>query len=643
MMILSRKHILIFVMIALMIPLWNFSSYLFYDVQLRDIAALHFDYAEKHWFFDHLSQGTFAWIYPNADLGHSLMTNPASGLLFVPNLLYAVLPFDLVHKGMLVFFYLLFFTGMIRLLKPYADEFSVWCVALASLSTGLMSSLPVHVALGYMSVLPWAISSVRDLWSKNGSFSTSILSVASVFLLGDPVLAACAGLMGCLLGFMDEKRPKNFKALGLAVLLIVLICLPHLVMMLMDFENNSRSLGIDRFEALSYSTHPIRILDWLFPSIEIYDSKTYASSGFNNQWWFPRIGGGVVLTFLILRGVVKRSNFLILACALFFIHLALGYYSPLAKWILESIPPMSQTRFPERFIVYAFPFLMILAVKGLMELSKNWKLVLLGLALLENLAAPRVLSVIKNKDLTIDLPREQMINEEIHPTRFFMCVRGTTGTEDYAYTDVRAQGFAMVNGTSNTNSPGLKVQGCPHSLTDFSQQWLGWTHILHGGNVSSAQSGSPLQGLWVHKPKSGKMISNIPLTILDQQNIMAASQETIFIESTESLKSADCSDVKVPLSVSSDGKKISFYPPSNCTGFVTIPWAYHYGWREVNDHKIYRANSSIMAFKVDQNNGPITVQFDPPFLRILVLLSFFLQILLCTIIFKRNLKIKGRI
>jgi hypothetical protein len=605
--------------------LWGWRDFFFSAQLFSDLAALHFDYAEKRWFFENLRQGELTLLYPFNELGHALLANPASGLIFLPNLLHVVLPFDVAYKILIFAHYLLLFLGWWRLLAHFTTSERALALSAVAMSLGLSFSLPVHVTLGYASFFPWAISAVYELWNKERRIALGVFTSSALFLLGDPLLVPAAWGLGTLLGFKSSELRRVLRSFFIVSVLTILVCAPHLYIMLMEAPYNARAQGIDPREALSYSTAPIRVLDWLFPALKLYEPSEYMGAGLNDTWWFPYLGGGLALTFLVFMGLKARTH----RCQLVgwgagFVLLALGYYFPPSAWLFEHAPVLKYVRFPERFLVYAWPALMILMALGLRSLPRRWVYVVLAVALAENLLLRPEARVSELVDLPQTM-REVWRGNEIHPTRLLVCERGFSGEEKLRYFDVRAQRIAMVNGTSNTRSAMLKSVTCPWALSPTEQRWLGISHVL----TPNAETASVAWAL-------------TPLAELPGRGQVLVTEEASPLRAFGEPGKWSCGVPSLTLIPDKNLQGFMIKIPSDCSGQLILPWAYHTGWQVSGGATLERYREATISLKVSSGTELITVSYAPAGAKGLVVFSFILQLLILATIVGERTKVGAR-
>jgi hypothetical protein len=432
--------------------------------------------------------------------------------------------------------------------------------------------------------------------------------------------------------------------------------------MLQNAPFNSRALGIVASEALSYSTSPVRILDWFFPAASLYDLKKYLGEGFNVTWWFPRIGGGLALTVLMFLGVKQaspRERIVLLVWICGFALLSLGQFFPPSAFVLKFLP----IRYPERFLAYLVPAILIIVAFGLRRLPGKWALSLLAFALLENSFSPRRPDLIDVKESGV--PREIWQGDELHQTRYLSCPDGLAGTELSRLFDVREQQIPMVNGTSNTRSAALKVVSCPWALSPHVQQWLGIGHVLSSGENGEGQkwgltkvgsmpkgeifqaSASPWMATGVEKFELSNFITTLPPNAQDVKRMERFAIEGMyFVDPQWSLvdgapKRGVVQDI-VPWSCGQ--KSLSLVPnllqqsftiklPAKCQGLLNVPWAFQAGWVTEPLSRLLRLNDGTIGLQVPLGLSELQLAYRPRGAVAMVLFSILLQLtMLATIV-----------
>lgn len=646
--------------LVLPLLLWLFGPFLLSSTVFNEIAPLHFEFAEKKWFYDNLSQGEWTFLYPFNELGHGLLNNPASGLLFLPNFLHVFLPYPVAAKVLFLGHMLLLYFGWRRLLRHFTTPEQASGLGLVGLSVGIVTSLPMHVGLGYISFLPWVVAWVIELWKGKPQLVALSLGSSALFLLGDPFLIPLAWIAGTALAFERTQLKKAMLTLFQVTGLTVLICLPHLLMMALNAPFSSRALGIEAFEALSYSTAPERWIDWLVPSFRVFDTPIPQLEG----WWFPRIGGGFVLTGLMILGLRRsppRQRWVLGFWLLFFCLLSLGKYFGPASWMIQQLP----IRYPERFLAYLLPAVLVLAALGLRVLPRKWALALVALALLENGINPRRPELLK--EVVTDVPRELWVGDELHQTRYLACPEGLSGRNSFQHYDVRAYQIPMVDGTSNTRSAVLKMVSCPWALSPHVQQWLGIGHVistgtssvdptwglkkerqLAAGEIFRAQ-GSPWRARGLRDFEYGEVVTQLPPSPDDIRRLKQISEEgRSFVNprwrlidgrpqhsKSKGLDKWSCEHDFVSLVPDLKQQSFRLKVPSGCSGLLSVPWAFQAGWRVSPPSEIVRVNDGTIGLQVSASAQEISLSYRPLGGTSTVVFSILIQLILFgTIVFR---------
>lgn len=622
--------------LALPLALWLFGPYLFSASVFNEIAPLHFEYAEKKWFYANLAEGHWTFLYPFNELGHGLLNNPASGLLFFANFIHVFLPYAVASKILFLGHLLLLFFGWRRLLAQFTSLENASALGLVGMSVGIVTSLPIHVGLGYVSFLPWLIALVIEQWRGQSRLIPLTLCSSALFLLGDPFLIPLAWIGGTTIAFhKDHLRKMLLTFLGV-VALSGLICLPHILMMGLNAPFSSRALGIESFEALSYSTAPSRWVEWLIPSFKVHDWPIPQKEG----WWFPRIGGGFALTGLMFMGGLRapvRQRWVLLVWLVFFLLLSFGKFFAPAGQLLQLLP----IRYPERFLVYLLPAILLLAAFGLSALPRKWALALISLALVENSLHPRRPELVD--EIVTDVPRDSWVGDEVHLTRYLACPEGLDGTHSFKHYDLRAYGISMVNGTSNTRSAVLKVVSCPWALSPHVQSWLGIGHVvsagestpqtdwglkkerqLDEGEIFRAQ-GSPWKAQGVREFEYAEVVTTLPPNSDDVRRLRQISDAgQAFVNPSWILKEGwpkkisvktvpkwNCEKDFLTMIPGLKQQRFLITVPPGCSGLLSVPWAFQAGWRTEPETEIVRINDATMGLQIPPSAQEISLSFHP--------------------------------
>ncbi len=174
-------------------------------------------------------------------------------------------------------------------------------------------------------------------------------------LSGDPAGAISGGLLALVLILVrSERRWSRVLALAAAslgaVLLAAVVVLPALHLM----GEGSRAGGLAAGEAVSWSMHPLQMLEWAWPQMlgDATEPKWNLARAFANSsvdasmgpsWSLSVFLGVPVLALLFLA----RQRSLLLA-SLVFVILAVGSYTPIYELYRAAFPLEQVIRFPAR-------------------------------------------------------------------------------------------------------------------------------------------------------------------------------------------------------------------------------------------------------------------------------------------------------
>lgn len=607
-----RVSLLTILLITLSILLWGYGDFILAPNFLAEISPLHHEFHEKFWFFSHLREGQFAWIDPHNDLGHPLLANPTNGLVSIFNLLYL---FDSVvaAKIIFVFHYLLLVCGVFFLARHLAreDRVALVCASLVA-ACGLIWSLPLHVALASGAYFPWYLLALLKLShspSRRHAFVAGTLG-AMVLTQGDPFLVPFGFGMAWMLS-PASRKPSQYFFLALGFLLIAGANLWEMISLL---PHSNRSAGFSAWEALSYSTHPTRMLEVLFPWLP---HQAPIGTGFHNSVWFPRIGVGLVFSLLVIWGVRTKHQWRSLVLMLFFLQLSFGQFSPIASFLMGKV--FWFIRFPERFLWYAFLASLPLLIAGAARLRARLGPPVLCLILLVSFAEnlwPR-----PRPELVPTARLQSLQNESIAgvwaqgrwvQARTMSCPYGAQGEQSRPrYYDLRAFGVAMVNAESNTQSPTLKTIGCPWALRPRVRQWWGITNIITATPSSAVATELQAMGLKVVKregetqwwtdprnsPLQAQWISQWDREFPSRIELESPTRVKFAVQGDlpTSLPATQCSTTTIPIESSQSFQRFDIPIPKNCQGLLSIPWSFAPGWRVSFDN----AQPSMAPLKIE--------------------------------------------
>jgi hypothetical protein len=312
-------------------------------------------------------------------------------LLYPPTLLVQV--FSLPHALTVYAAVHYLWTGywMWRLLRAWGvDQLPGLFGALVWMASGYLVS--IHLNFNYLVPAAWypvVLFCYHHLLRRRtllGLMATG-LAWAMVLLGGDPQAFLFAGVLMLLSGSLAfgawltaAAQPvparKRVALLALTGLVTTLLVLAQFLPSLEFIAACTRGQGMNFLEAATWSHHPLRLLEWIWPELW---GPSFPGEQFFGQFIDPKTGMpwvGVVslglFPLLLALGQFRRSNrppvrFLALT-ALLFLLLALGYYSPLYRLVWSLVPLYRIFRFPEKHLAVATFALAGLAAFGFQNL-----------------------------------------------------------------------------------------------------------------------------------------------------------------------------------------------------------------------------------------------------------------------------------
>lgn len=183
---------------------------------------------------------------------------------------------------------------------------------------------------------------------------------ALAILSGDPAGVITAGLLALVI--VATRAKQRGIALGCvaaaslgALLLAAIVVVPAYALL----GESGRAGGMDLSDASSWSMHPLRFVEWIWPQA-LGDgtvpsrnlARAFANSStdafFAPAWSISLFIGVPVLTLAYLSGARKLA-----LASLVFVVLALGTYTPLYGWYRAMFLPEQVIRYPERHLAGA--------------------------------------------------------------------------------------------------------------------------------------------------------------------------------------------------------------------------------------------------------------------------------------------------
>jgi hypothetical protein len=220
------------------------------------------------------------------------------------------------------------------------------------------SQYGVHTLAGsWLPLAVWGALAARARW-LTGTV-TAGASLALMVLSGEPELVPVgAGLVAACVFAVPELRSKWIATLGLAAVTAVGLSAAQLFPAAAFVPDSVRAHGVTAEEAGRWSAHPLRLLTyvwpWLFGRIAPVNSfwGGFLTDDLNDRtFMYPSIYFGAMTLPIAAVGLWRDrvGRWLAVAGALL-ILLALGRYTPVFG-LLHHVPPLSFSRYPERYLL----------------------------------------------------------------------------------------------------------------------------------------------------------------------------------------------------------------------------------------------------------------------------------------------------
>lgn len=358
-------------------PLWDGARFFYRDVT-RQYAPLQVQ-LDRAW-----AAGELPWWNASTQGGVPLGANVHAGAFSPHTLLFRLAPFHLAYAWLVFFAWTGLALGTWRLLRhhvgPVEAAAGALVLALSGLTLGVTSYLPFLIGLA---CIPWQLEVLAR--PVSGLSLRWVALFALQVLAGDPSTAllgavACAAWLANRPG--GAAREGGWLVLsGLAAIGVTAVqFLPAWTL----FEASARA-SASLETRLGWSFHPARTLEWLvrLPFGQLleapYFSRLDLAPGPDGQPFILDHGWGLAAALLVLPGLLRpgplrRAGLALVTLGLIF---ASGRFFPLSA-ALNSVPPLSLFRFPERYDALSALGAALLSAQGLAGLleaggpSRRW-------------------------------------------------------------------------------------------------------------------------------------------------------------------------------------------------------------------------------------------------------------------------------
>jgi len=331
--------------------------------------------------------------YEHCHLGLSLLANPTYGLFYAPNLIFEFVSFSAAYRVMFVLHFLIFAAGAYHWLRDLGHRtLSVIVVTLMFLASGIWFSTAMKFQhLIYpVAWFPWvclfARQSLLSVFARNFSAGKVLLTGALIGIAassGDIAAVLYGALLCVVVGFCEwlsqqsrarHNSPFGKLSLNQKILDFVTICSlvvtgilltygPQLVSVLQSFFESERLQGLPLREALAYSSHPRRWIEFfsniygLDTSAEFTGKHLTSDIAGRGHWWLTSIFFGPSAAVMFILGIlglfqrkdIRQNGYVLLSA--FFLFFAAGQWNPFVVALLETFPKLIFLRYPEKLLV----------------------------------------------------------------------------------------------------------------------------------------------------------------------------------------------------------------------------------------------------------------------------------------------------
>jgi hypothetical protein len=340
-----------------------------------------------------LSAGEFPLWNPFSFCGHPLFATLQPGILYPPNILLLILPFDIGFNLVIVLHYFLAGLFTLLLLKEVgATRSGQMAGALTFMLSGYLFS--VHNVLSTLLSVTWVPLAIflylRALRRGSFRYAAATAVVMAVMFTGGgiEVLLATFGLFALITiwpGLFDFDTDRFGSGIGMvtatpngrqrvtvrvklfiaACVLFVLISAVQLLPFAELASLSTRSGGLSYFEATTWSFDFKDFIQFFIP--DLYGYGTSSEKYWANQSWLKTVYIGtlpLLLSLFFLLRYRARTLLFIFVGVLFFM-LAMGRNSLIYPYLFEYLPFFGKIRYPVKFLFIPSVFLAIGAGLGL--------------------------------------------------------------------------------------------------------------------------------------------------------------------------------------------------------------------------------------------------------------------------------------
>lgn len=323
-----------------------------------------------------MKTGEFPLWNPLNFAGHPFFATLQPGVLYPPNILFFILPFNSAFNWVIIFHAFLAAAFTYAFLRFFnAGRGASFLGASIFLLGGYLLSL--HSLLSALLSLAWLplilllfakALRLNSLWSA--AWAGFVLTVS--FLSGgvETVLGTCValGLMAVFARSFGGNVTFAWKALVVAGVVFAGLSAIQSIPFLELANQSIRKNGLSYQEATVWSASPVDFISFLItdPYGSLADTKKY----WIRQSWLKTLYVGGLPFLLAVIYIVKerKAKYFWLLLAAFSLFLALGRYNPVYTYLYKYVPEVNKIRYPVKFLFLAMFALCVMAGLGLQHL-----------------------------------------------------------------------------------------------------------------------------------------------------------------------------------------------------------------------------------------------------------------------------------
>lgn len=321
--------------------------------------------------------------------GQPLLSNPHYAAFYPPIWLALVIPPHYTISLLVVLHAAWGFLGAWRLARHWGCEPPAAALAgMLFAGGGAFSSSPSLLNLFFgLAWLPWTLlwgdqalhAEGRSAWFP--AAARTALAVGVQALTGSPVTPVLSFLaLACLsLECLPRHPGRTWRLVAIGAVALTLGAV-QLVPTLRHLSESPRAAGFEAGYATSWSTPPVRFLEWFWPRLygdpRLGEADLYFGYP-GNEHTTPLILSIYVGSFalVLVAGALSKwrvpRRLALTAMLALGLFLALGRFNPAYQSVLVKVPPFSVIRFPEKFVLLSTTSLALLAALGWDHLLKQ--------------------------------------------------------------------------------------------------------------------------------------------------------------------------------------------------------------------------------------------------------------------------------